>query len=287
MFFLNTNNTLFAVIKRMYSRFKDNNIPAFASQLTYSFILSFFPFLIFLLTLISYTPVNSEKLMAFFSDTLPQVSYNIVLNTINQAIASRQSTLLPIGMITTIWMSSNGMNAVISGLNKAFNQKESRPFWKVRGISIIATLFLAIAILFSLVLLVFGEIVGKKIFQFLGVSRLFIGVWNITRYIITFSSMTIVFSLLYRFTPNNPPSLKEVIPGAIFSTSGWIIVSLLFSIYVNNYSNYSNMYGGIGGIIILLIWLYWISVIILLGGELNASLISICGKDNTEDGKRK
>ena len=78
MFFLNTNNTLFAVIKRMYSRFKDNNIPAFASQLTYSFILSF-SFLIFLLTLISYTPVNSEKLMAFFSDTLPQVSYNIVL----------------------------------------------------------------------------------------------------------------------------------------------------------------------------------------------------------------
>ena len=90
--------------------------------------------------------------------------------------------------------------------------------------------------------------------------------------------MTFVFSLLYRFTPNNPPSLKEVIPGAIFTTFGWIMVSLLFSLYVNNFSNYSNMYGGIGGIIILLIWLYWISVIILLGGELNASLISMSKK---------
>lgn len=276
--FSNTNNTLFLIIKRIYSRFKDNNIPAFASQLTYSFVLSFFPFLIFLLTLISYTPVNSEKLLAFFSATLPQVSYDIVLNTINQTIASRKGTLLPIGMITTIWMSSNGMNAVISGLNKAFNQKESRPFWKVRGISIIATLFLAVAILFSLVLLVFGEIIGKNIFQILGFSHLFIGVWNVARYVITFLSMTFVFSLLYHFTPNNPPSLKEVIPGAIFTTFGWIMVSLLFSLYVNNFSNYSNMYGGIGGIIILLIWLYWISVIILLGGELNASLISMSKK---------
>lgn len=167
MFFLNTNNTLFAVIKRMYSRFKDNNIPAFASQLTYSFILSFFPFLIFLLTLISYTPVNSEKLMAFFSDTLPQVSYNIVLNTINQAIASRQSTLLPIGMITTIWMSSNGMNAVISGLNKAFNQKESRPFWKVRGISIIATLFWQLQFSFPWYFWCLVKLWVKRYFNFL------------------------------------------------------------------------------------------------------------------------
>lgn len=280
--FLNSNNILIIIAKRIYSRFKDNNIPAFASQLTYSFILSFFPFLIFLLTLISYTPVNSEKLLAFFSDTLPQVSYDIVLSTINQAIASRKGTLLPIGVITTIWMSSNGMNAVISGLNKAFNQKESRPFWKVRGISVIATLFLAMAILFSLVLLVFGEIIGKNIFQILGFSHLFIAVWNVARYVITFLSMTFVFSLLYRYTPNNPPSLKEVVPGAVFTTLGWIIVSLLFSLYVNNYSSYSNMYGGIGGIIILLIWLYWISVIILLGGELNASLIYIREKKNNK-----
>ena len=128
--FLNKNYTLFKIAKRIYFRFKDNNIPAFASQLTYSFILSFFPFLIFLLTLISYTPVNSEKLLAFFSATLPQVSYDIVLNTINQTIASRKGTLLPIGMITTIWMSSNGMNAVISGLNKALIKKNPVHFGK-------------------------------------------------------------------------------------------------------------------------------------------------------------
>lgn len=278
--FFNTNNALFKTIKGIYSRFKDDNIPAFASQLTYSFVLSFFPFLIFLITLISYTPIKSEGVLNFLSVILPQASYELVLGTINQAIITRSGTLLPIGVITTIWMSSNGMNAFIKGLNKAFNQKESRPFWKVRGIAIIATLFLVIAILFSFVLLVFGETIGKSIFQLLGFTHIFITVWNIARYLITFVSMSLVFSLLYRFTPSNPPSLREVVPGAIFATSGWTIVSFLFSLYVNNFSNYPNMYGGIGGVIILLIWLYWISVIILLGGELNATLILMDKKNN-------
>lgn len=273
--FFKTDNNLFKIIKSMYISFKDDNIPAFASQLTYSFVLSFFPFLIFLLTLISYTPIKSDGVLSFLAATLPQASYDIVLNTISQITTPRGSTLLPIGIITTIWMSSNGMNAVIKGLNKAFNQKESRPFWKVRGLSIIATLFLAIAILFCFVLLVFGEIIGEKIFRFLGFSHIFINVWDAARYIITFLSMFLVFTLLYRFTPNNPPRLKKVVPGAIFTTFGWIVVSLLFSIYINNFSSYPTMYGSIGGIIILLIWLYWISIIILLGGELNAYLISI------------
>ncbi|MDQ2085137.1 YihY/virulence factor BrkB family protein [Herbivorax sp. ANBcel31] len=267
------NSNLFKIPKRIYFRFKDDNITAFASQLTYSFILSFFPFLIFLLTLLSYTPIKSKRVLDFLSATLPEASFDIVLNTINQIIASRSGALLSIGMITTIWMASNGMNAAIKGLNKAFDQKESRPFWKVRGISIIATLILALTVLFSFVLLVFGEIIGENLFQFLGFSHLFVTVWNFARYIITFFSMIFAFSLLYRFIPNNPPNFKKVIPGAIFTTLGWIIVSFFFSIYINNFNNYSNMYGGIGGIIILLIWLYWISVIILLGGELNASLI--------------
>ncbi|TYQ14978.1 UNVERIFIED_CONTAM: membrane protein [Acetivibrio alkalicellulosi] len=269
---LKKDTPLFKIIRRIYLKFKDDDVPALAAQLTYYLILSFFPFLIFLITLLSYTPITSERVIRDISTILPATSYGIILDTINQILASRSGTLLSIGMIAAIWTSSNGMNAVIRGINKAYNIDESRPFWVVRGISIIATIALAIGILFSFILLVLGELIGKNLFQFMGFSYLFISVWTIARYIIPILFMLLVFILLYRFTPNNSQHCRDIIPGAVFSTAGWILISILFSFYVKNFNNYSNMYGSIGGVIVLLLWLYWISIIILLGGELNASI---------------
>jgi len=84
--------------------------------------------------------------------------------------------------------------------------------------------------------------------------------------------MFCVFILLYMLTPSRRLSLKEVLPGSAFSALSWILVTTLFSLYINNFADFSKMYGSIGGIIALLVWLYWISIIIMLGGELNASL---------------
>jgi membrane protein len=260
------------VVKDIYFRFKDDDVPALASQLAYYFILAIFPFLVFLINLVSITPITSEQALSNLSKVIPQEAYVIIRDVIGEVTRSNRETFLSFSMIATLWVSSNGMKAVVKGLNKAYDQHENRSVWKVRGLSIIGTVAFAFTILFAFILLILGEIIGKNVFVYLGFSSSFKTIWSYIRFIIPILIIFIVFTLLYRFMPNKRMKFTEVLPGSLFSTFGWFITSILFSLYVNNFSNYSNTYGSIGGIIFLIIWLYWISIIILLGGELNASL---------------
>jgi len=259
---------ILSIIHEVYIRSKNDEVPALAAQLTYYFILSFFPFLIFIITLISYTPIANEIALSSISGILPPVACDLVLDVINEASLTPRKTFLSFGMLTTLWVSSNGMNAVIRGLNKAYDRKETRPYWKVKGLSIMSIIALALAIILSLGLLVFGETMGEQLFKF----TVFKTAWTVIRICASFLFIIMVFSFLYMLVPNRRMTLKEVLPGSVFTTLGWILVSSLFSFYINNFADFSRMYGSIGGVIALLVWLYWISIIIILGGELNASL---------------
>ncbi len=261
------------IVKDIYIRSKDDDVPALAAQLTYYLILSLFPFLIFLITLLSYTPITGEKAMNYFSQILPPLAFNTVLDVVNDIIASPRETFLSFGMIAALWASSNGMKAVIRGINKAYDQKETRPFWMVRLISLIGVITLAFTIIFSLALLLFGETAENKLFHYFKFPALHRWIWTTTRFLIPIMLMFCVFTLLYMLTPSRRLSLKEVLPGSAFAAASWILVTSLFSLYISNFADFSKMYGSIGGIIALLVWLYWISIIIMLGGELNASLV--------------
>ncbi|NSW90767.1 MAG: YihY/virulence factor BrkB family protein [Firmicutes bacterium] len=261
-------------IKLLYRKFFDDDIPALAAQLTYYLILSFFPFLIFLLALLSYTSFTGNEILNDFSLLLPQTTYNLLKEIINRTSGTKNETLLSFGMLATIWAASNGVSAVIRGINKAYNQKENRPFWKVKWISIIFTLALAIVLIFSLVMLVMGEMLWKYLFIFFGLPGVFRIAWNIIRHLIPLFTIFMVFIAVYRYIPSRHMTFREVIPGAVFSTTGSIIISLIFSYYVNSFGLYTNTYGSIGSVIALLIWLYWNSIIIILGSEINAALDS-------------
>jgi membrane protein len=175
-------------------------------------------------------------------------------------------------MLATVWAASNGVNAIIKGLNKAYDEEETRPFWKVRGFSVIATLILAVVILVSMLMLVFGRIIGEYLFKWLDYPNAFPWIWSVIKLAIPLVALFGVFLLLYRVLPNRRLSWKDAVPGSLFTTLGWIVSSLLFSVYVNQFGNYAKTYGSLGGIIVLLIWLYWSSIIVLLGGEINATI---------------
>jgi membrane protein len=262
------NTGVLKIIHEVYIRSKDDEVPALAAQLTYYFILSFFPFLIFIITLISYTPIANERALSSISEMLPPPAYNLALDVMKEVTLSPRKTFLSFGMIAALWASSNGMNAVIRGLNKAYNRKETRPYWKIKGLSLVSIAALALAIIISLGLLVFGETIGEQLLKL----TVFKTAWTVMRLCASFLFMIMVFSLLYMLVPNRRMTLKEVLPGSVFTTLGWILVSSLVSLYIINFAGFSRMYGSIGGVIALLVWLYWISIIIILGGELNASL---------------
>ncbi|MCK9860030.1 YihY/virulence factor BrkB family protein [Paenibacillus sp. ATY16] len=258
--------------KNLYSRFRDDDVPALGAQLTYYFILSFFPFLIFVVSLMSFVRLSGDSVVAELIRLLPQQTGEAIQTILQEVTKDSRGTLLSIGMIATLWSASNGVNAVIKGVNKAYDVEENRPFWKVRAISLAATVVLALAILLAIVLVIFGEVIGNFLFDWFNSPVGFGLIWGTLKYVFPISFMIVVFSLLYWIVPNRKVPFKAALPGALFATFGWIASSLLFQFYINNFGNYSKTYGSIGGIIILLIWLYISSNIIILGGEVNATL---------------
>lgn len=263
-------------LDQMGFRFTDDNVSSIGSQLAYYLILSIFPFLIFLLNLVQYTPLASNDVLSTLVSVLPGDTANMITDIVNGIINSSSGTLLSISALAGIWTASSGIMHLIKAINKAYDYDEQRSFILLRLVALIFTLILAIVIVLVFGSLIFGELIGVKLFTLLNFSQGFKIIWPALRIGIALLFMMVTFALLYKFAPAFPKgsrtSFKGAVPGAIFVTLGWTISSLLFAFYVNNFGKYSVTYGSLGGIIVFLIWLYISSIIIILGGEVNATI---------------
>jgi len=261
---------LFKYVGQLFFRYKEDDIPSSSVQITYYMILSFFPFMIFLINLLSFTPLSSEMLITNFNTLIPNDTRTLVENIVVQTLKSKSGTLLFIGIIGTLWSYSKGMSAIMNGLNKAYDVDENRSFIKLNTIALASIVGVTLMIMLALILIVFGDFVGTYGHELIGESPLFNIISSSSRYTISIAVMFITFSLLYKYLPNIKLKYKSVLIGTIFTTVGWITTSLLFSFYVNNFANFQRVYGSLGGIIALIIWLNISTSIILIGGELNA-----------------
>jgi membrane protein len=265
-------NKLFSFARIMYIRLVFDTIPSKGAEISFYLLLSFFPLLIFIITLISYIPmIHLNLYINSLSKFMPSNAYSIVSYIIGRAISDKSTNLLIISFFIALWSATNAVTAIIRGINKAYDQEETRPFIKVIAISQLFTIELVLLITFSLVLVVYGNKISDFIINFLNFDNYAFTILNWVRYIIAIITMLLLFLSLYMYTPNHRLRLKDVYPGAVFSTICWITSSVIFSYYANNYINYSLLYGSIGGIVALLSWLYLSSMVILIGAELNAA----------------
>ena len=273
------DNTYAKFLNQLLYRIREDNVTAIGAQLSYYLVLSIFPFIIFFLNILSYTPIAREDVLHNIIILMPMDTQRIVSNLLIETINTSNAPLLSLSAITGIWAASKGIMALIRVLNKAYDVEETRPYLELRLLAIVFTLALLVLLTIVLLTLVFGEVLGNKLFDFLGITQNFILFWQYFRIIISLLFMILIFSLMYRFIPSirngRKINLKHAIPGAVFTTLGWIVTSSIFSYYVNNFGNYSKTYGSLGGIVILLIWLYLSSIIIILGGEINATIRAI------------
>lgn len=273
---------LFRFAREIVCRFVDDEVPALGAQMTFYLILSLFPFLIFLLTLSSYTPLQTEQITANLVRVMPESAQAIVLGIYGDVMAQSSPTLLSFGMIASIWTASSGMMALIRTINKAYDEAERRPYLRVRFLAIAYTVCFALALLFAFALLVFGGRIGDWLAarEELAAYR---PLWSLFKNGLSLLVIFSLFCLVYLGAPARRIRFREAIPGALFATAGWVTVSSLFSLYVNQFANYTRTYGSLGGIIVLLLWLYLSSIIVLLGGEINAALSFLRqGKQRTE-----
>ncbi|WP_029702413.1 MULTISPECIES: YihY/virulence factor BrkB family protein [Clostridium] len=259
-------------LKEFIFRFIQDDVLALASQLAYSLLFSIFPFLVFFISLIGYSDISSNDILLILSNVLPKNALELIENTVIKTANSKNIELLCLSLILTLWALSGGFHAVIKGLNKAYDQRETRSIFKIYIISILCTLGVTLIILCTLLFLVFGQMIGSFLAFRLGLSEGFGFLWNILRYVIIFFGTILIFAAVYIFTPNVRLTWRKVLPGAVFSTIGIVIASMGFAFYVNNFGNYSKIYGSIGAVIILLTWLFILSTITILGGEFNSVL---------------
>lgn len=273
------DNNFAKFLKEFLFRLKDDNVTAIGAQLSYYLVLSIFPFLIFFLNILSYTPIAREDVLHSIIIMLPIDTQRLISTLIIETVNTSNETLLSLSAITGLWAASKGIMALIRVLNKAYDVEETRSYLELRGLAILFTIALLALLFIVLLTLVFGEVLGNKLFEFLGITQNFITFWQYFRVIISLSAMILIFALLYRYIPSirngKAINFRHAMPGAIFTSLGWIITSTIFSYYVNNFANYSKTYGSLGGIIILLVWLYISSIIIIMGGEINATLKSL------------
>lgn len=228
-----------------------------------------------LLNIISYTIINPDILNSLIY-YLPDATQSIFIGFIDEITQTSSQSLLSIAAVLGIWSASAGIKAVIKAINNAYDYIEDRSYIKLRLMAVFFTIALLFLIVLVFLTLIFGEVLGNMVFKFLGISHFFKTLWAYVRILIPLSYMIFMFAMLYKFSPCRSRfhrvKFLSALPGAIFTTFGWLIISILFSYYVNNFGRYAITYGSLVGVILLYIWLYITSIIIVLGGEINATL---------------
>ena len=259
--------------KRIFDKYKKDEVTVYAAQASFFIVISFFPFIMLLLTLIQLIPaVNKSDLLELLVSIMPDMLDGLVISIVNDLYTKSPGTILSISAIVAIWSASRGMLGIERGLNRVYETPQPRGYLVRRLICSAYTILFVIACVASLLLLVLGTTIERVIIQWFPVVSKF------THYVISIRSflalavLVIVFTGLYSLVPVHRSPLKTQLPGALFSTLGWIVFSALFSIYFNNFSNYSYMYGSLAAVVLLMLWLYFCICILFIGAEINEYL---------------
>ncbi|WP_318616484.1 YihY/virulence factor BrkB family protein [Sporosarcina sp. YIM B06819] len=256
--------------KELLIRIKKIDVTGLASQLAFFFLLSLFPLLIFLITLLPFLNIDDTQVFLYIREYAPASVAMLIEDTLAEILTNRNGGLLSVGALATIWSASKGMNALTKALNLSYYTAETRSYVVTRALSLVFTVLLIVVFLIALILPVFGRQIGILAFSVFGLEEGFLAIWQSLRWSIPPVLIFLVFVTVYWVVPNIKLRWKSVIPGAAFATIGWILTSFVFSFYVGNFGSFSSTYGSIGAIIVLMMWLYFSGIILMLGGQLNA-----------------
>ena len=265
-------NNAYAGIREFGRKIEENHLVSYANQLTLSLILAFFPFVIFLFTLLGFLQLDPTSLLEQLAQILPLSVYRQVSGIIEDVLGRQHGQLLSISIIVAIHAASRGFRALTKGSNQVLGLVDRRNFIINYLISVAGVIVFALTIIIVLVAMVFGQqIIDLLMLRFpqLPLYHLI----QLSRHILPVVLIFIILTLFYMFAPARRVRFRAAFPGALFTTIAWTALTLLFQYYVDNFADYSLFYGALGTMVALLLWVQLISTIILLGVEINALLM--------------
>lgn len=264
--------------RRTWKKSSEDNVFGTAAELAYFFLLSLFPMLIFLASLVGFLPGLRESLLAGLAKAIPADAMRIVDEALLDVVGKRSRGMLWLGAAGGLWAASNGVVALIRALNFAYEVKERRPFWKVWLIAIGLTISLSVFVVAGAVLIMFGDLLSIWISRSLDLGSSMIFLWRLVDYLIGLALLLIGLEGAYYFGPDTKQDWRWITPGAACAVIAAVAGSLLFSFYLRFAPSYSATYGSIGAVIVLMLSLYFIGLAVLLGGEINGAIEKAGGK---------
>lgn len=259
---------LYDDIMELTGEITKDHVGAYVAQTAFFFMLCMIPIILLLLTMVQYTPVTKADVMTAVIQVFPSSVDSLITSIVNQ-VYNQSSGIIPITIVVALWSAGKGVLAMSSGLNCVYNCRETRNYFFLRIRATVYTVMFILVIIFLLVLSVFGNSLNIFIAEHVPFLRNMAD-WLIrARNIITPIVMIVFLLLIYKFLPNRRDTYKRQLPGAVFSTLGWMVISWVFSVYVDVFKGFSSMYGSLTTIMLIMMWMYFCMYCILIGGELN------------------
>lgn len=244
-----------------------------AGGISYSFFMAIFPFMLFMLTLIPYIPVEGfqENFMVLISRAVPTKTFEAIVPVFHDIANNKYGGLLSFGFFVSIFLMTNGINAIFGGFEYSYHVTEVRSVVKAYVVSLGTSLLMSVLLILTVVVTISFKFGLEFLVQKGWISQQFLWLENIRYFIFIFMIFTTV-SLLYYFGTKEGRETSFFSPGSILTTFLYVCTFYVFGIYVDKFAKYNELYGSIGTLLIMMLFIWLNSIILLLGFELNASL---------------
>ena len=245
----------------------DNQVFERATGLTYRILLAFFPFVIFLMSLVAFLDLNEQAIFEGLYYVFPGDIASLVTNFVHEIGERRSTGILSTALFFSVYNSSNGFRAIVRIANRAYGVRDERNIVMQVGISLLLMLLFSVMLIVMLGLLVFGREIWILLFP-----RVPEFLFSLTVDIVALVALTLITMLIYRLACATKLPIRHLLPGAVFTVSAWAIVSRAFGFVMSTFTQHNAIYGSIAGVFILILWLNVVAMILLIGNEANAVL---------------
>jgi YihY family inner membrane protein len=262
-------------LRRTVKEFGTDNLTDWAAALTYYGILSLFPAMLVLLSLLGLAGQNARDTLIENVRELAPEQLRAVLETGIQNLQEGQNTagvLAIVGILGALWSASGYIAAFMRASNAIYDVPEGRPIWKTTPLRVGLTLLFTVLLSACALAVVVSGSVAEQIGSLFGLSSAAVTAWNIAKWPVLVVVVSFMFALLYWASPNAKQGFRWVSPGGVLGVAIWIVASALFAFYVANFGSYNKTYGSFATVIIFLVWLWISNIALLLGAEFNAEL---------------
>jgi len=263
-------------LKRTVQEFKDDDLTLLAAALTYYGVLSLFPALIVLLSLLGLAGTSTiDTLLENLGTLTPGAARDVVTNAVRDLQGSNSTAgfAFVAGLLGALWSASGYVGGYMKAANVIYEVEEGRKFWKLKPLQIFVTLVIMLLSTLIVLAIVVSGPVAQRVGDIIGAGDTAVTVFNIAKWPVIALIVTQIFAFLFYVGPNvKQPGFRWVSPGGFLAVVLWIIASAAFAFYVANFGSYSKTYGSMAAVIIFLVWLWITNLVMLLGAELNAEI---------------